>query len=120
MTGRLTSWQTEKWLEEIADSTWMALHFDNPDVASEWNSEVFGGGYSRQLASMYMPNDRALWNSGIVSFNGLPSVMVTHVCGWDSAIKGNMRFSIALPVPLRVIDGGQYSFGAGSLAISLD
>lgn len=120
MSGRITDWQTEEWLSSIMESTWMALHFDNPDVAGEWNSEVFGGGYVRQKAAMHQPNDRALWNSATVTFNGLPSVLITHVCGWTDQINGNMRFNIALPTPVRTISGGQYSFGPGTLAVSLD
>jgi len=120
MAGRITNWQTEQWLQDIVENTYVAIHFDNPDVAGEWNSELFGGGYVRQKAAMYSPNDRAVWNSKAVTFNGLPAVLITHVCGWDAQINGNMRFSIALPEPVRVLAGSRYSFGPGVLAVSLD
>lgn len=119
-TGRITDWQAEEWLASIMDNVWVGLHFDNPDIAGEWNSEVFGGGYSRQRASMYQPNDRALWNSNAVIFNGMPAVIVTHVCGWTEQIGGNMRFLIELPEPIRMLAGSRQSFGPGVLAISLD
>jgi len=120
MAGRITSWQTEQWLTEFIEGTWMALHFDNPDIAGEYNSEIFGGGYHRVQAVMYQPNDRAVWNSAPVVFNGLPVVTITHVCGWTDQVNGNMRFSIALPSPVRAVAGSQYAFGAAVLAVSLD
>lgn len=120
MTGRMTDWQIEQWLESIREDIWVALHFDNPDVAGQYNSEVFGGGYHRQKASMTMPNNRAIWNSSAVVFNGLPTISITHVCAWDSQINGNLRFSVALDDPVRVVAGGQYSFGTATMALSLD
>lgn len=120
MAGRLTDWQIERWLEDVVNNTWVALHFDNPDIAGQYNSEFYGGGYRRVQAVMYQPNNRAVWNSAPVIFNSLPGIMITHVCGWDASINGNMRFSIELPSPVRVISGSQYSFGPGSLAVSMD
>lgn len=120
MTGRISDWQAEQWLEDLREGTWMALHFDNPDVAGAYNSEMFGMGYARQKVTMTPTANRATWNASAVTFSGLPAAVVTHVCGWDAAINGNLRFSIALPNPLRILAGSRQSFGPQILAVSFD
>jgi hypothetical protein len=120
MTGRISDWQVEQWLAELSGDTWMALHFDNPDVAGAYNSELSGQGYARQKVTMGATANRAVWNSGAVIFAGLPASIITHICGWDAAVNGNLRFSIALPNPLRILAGSRQSFASGVLAVSLD
>jgi hypothetical protein len=120
MSGRFSDYQTEDWLSQVADNTWLSLHFDNPDVAGAYASEVFGQGYSRVRGVFADASGRAIWNSGTVTFTGLPAVVVTHVGGWNEAINGDLRFAVALPNPVRVQAGGRYSVSANTVALSLD
>lgn len=120
MSGRISDYQVEQWLAALQDSTFMALHTDNPDVAGAYASELFGGGYVRQKVTLTAPANRASWNAGVVTFSGLPAATITHIGGWNALINGDLRFSIALPAPLRVTAGSTRSFPAQMLAISLD
>jgi hypothetical protein len=120
MTGRISDYRAHLWLGELATGFYIALHHDNPDVAGAYASEVFGGGYARQKVSFTSPNNRAMFNMGAVSWNGLPGVTVTHLALWDSLINGNYEASIALDVPQRVLAGKSLAYGTGLLAFSLD
>jgi hypothetical protein len=120
MPGRFSDYQTEKWLDEIQSDCWLALHFDNPDIAGAYNSEVFGQGYARVRGVFTDASGRAIWNSGTVTWTGLPAVVVTHIAGWNERINGDYLFSVALPNPVRVAAGGRYSVGSNTVALSLD
>ena len=38
----ITDFVVEEWLRDITTDVWMSLHFDNPDLAGAYASEVFG------------------------------------------------------------------------------
>lgn len=120
MSGRISDWQVEQWLNDIQGTIWMSLHTDNPDVAGAYNSELYGQGYARQRVSMSPASNRAAWNTSSITFAGLPGAIVTHIGGWDEAINGNLRFSIALASPLRIVAGSRQAFPPQILAVSLD
>jgi len=119
MTGRISDYLTGKWLADLS-TCWVALHTDNPDIAGAYASEVFGGGYGRQIGQFSFPDSRATWNTNAISFAGLPAVTLTHLCGWDSTVNGNLLWSIALDTPIRVIAGRGVSWAPETFAISLD
>jgi hypothetical protein len=120
MTGRFSDWQTEEWLNDIQGGTWLSLHIDNPDISGAYASEIFGQGYSRVRGVFGDASGRAVWNTGILTFTGLPAAVITHVGGWNAAINGDLRFSVALPNPVRVQAGGRYSLAAKTIVASLD
>jgi hypothetical protein len=120
MPGRFSDWQTEEWLDDVQSATWLSLHYDNPDVAGAYASEVSGQGYARVRGVFTDASGRAIWNSSTITWSGLPAVVVTHIGGWNALINGDLRFSVALPNPVRVSAGGRYSIGSNTVALSLD
>lgn len=119
MSGRISDYQVERWLTTMQTS-FLALHFDNPDVAGAYASEVFGGGYTRQRINFSLPANRAMWNLSAVSFTGLPGVTVTHLTLWDSLTAGNYLTTLALPASMRVLAGKSVAWGAQQIAVSID
>lgn len=119
MTGRISDYRAHKWLDELGTG-YLALHHDNPDVAGAYASEVFGGGYARQLVTFTSANNRAIFTMSAVLWAGLPGVTVTHIALWDSLINGNYEGCIGLLTPERVLPGKSISYAAGQIAFSLD
>ena len=115
--GIFSDYQVHKWLTELNNS-WAALHFDNPQVASAYASEVFGGAYSRKQMAMTTPSSRSTWNISAISWTGLPQVMLTHVGFWDLQYNGNLIGSAPLAAVKRILSGGTYALGAKQLALS--
>lgn len=118
--GRVSDFLVDKWLNELTSNTYAALHYDNPDVAGAYSSEVFGGSYARVKLSMTTSANRAIWNAGTITFTGLPTVSITHLGIWNAAINGDLLYSSPLPTPLRVQTGSRQAFPAGILAFSFD
>lgn len=119
--GRFSDFQVEKWLSGIASNgCWLALHYDNPDVAGAYASEVFGGTYRRVLADFTNVDGRTTWNTGAVKWSGLPSIVVTHVAGWDSLNNGNLLWSSSLDAIVRITEGNGFSLGARAIALSVN
>ena len=119
MTGRISSYQAERWLADFQQS-WVAMHYDDPEVAGAYASEVFGGGYARAQAIFTTPSSRAIWNVDPITFAGFPSVTITHLGLWDQEIGGNYMASIALDVPVRLLAGKQVVYAPNAIAVSLD
>ena len=118
--GRISDYRAEKWLGELVEGYYVGLHHDNPDVAGAYASEVFGGGYTRQVVQFTTPNNRAIFNLTALQWNGLPGVTITHLALWDSLINGNFEASIELDLPVRVLPGRSLGYPASVLAFSLD
>ena len=116
MSGRFSDYQVNQWLGDLSN-IWLAAHFDNPDVAGAYASEVFGGSYQRVACVMTMNNSRVLYNSAC-EIKGLPAVSITHLAGWDVQINGNLLFSVALPAPVRIAAGKSYSVPVNTIALS--
>lgn len=117
MAGRFSDYRVEKWLDDLS-VVWIAAHYDNPDVAGAYASEVFGGSYARVRCPMTQTANRAVFNLQPINILGLPAVTVTHIAGWDNQINGNMEFSIALPSPVRVVAGKSLPIPANTIALS--
>lgn len=106
-------------LNDIRAHCYVSLHFDNPSTAGAYASEVSGGGYSRILGSFTEPSSRTIWNSEAMTFSGLLSTRITHVCGWNEQKQGDLLWSAQLTEPLNIRQGGGYTFVAGDIAVSL-
>ena len=115
--GRFSDFRVETWLREL-QTCWLALHYDNPDVAGAYASEVSGNAYHRCEVDFTDPSNRAMWNSSYISFTGLPAIVLTHMAAWDSPINGNLEMSAPLAEPIRVVNGGRYDLGLHQFAIS--
>lgn len=114
-----SDYQHNLWLSQLTTG-WVALHYDNPDVAGAYASEVFGGSYARQKVLMTDPSSGVLFNSTAITFNGLPAVTVTHVAGWDAQVNGNYIWSALLPIPVRILAGRSLPLASGQIALSMD
>jgi hypothetical protein len=112
-----TDYQVHLWLA-AQDKYWVSLHFDDPVHAGAYASELSGDGYVRQQASYTSPANRTMWNQNNMQFAGLPACVITHMGGWDAKTKGNLRWSIELPDPKRIIQGGGFTIVQGQLALS--
>lgn len=117
--GTFSAYQVEKWLAEL-NNKWVALHYDNPEVAGAYTSEVFGGSYIRCRAQMTVPDGRATWNANNLSWIGLPAVRLLYLAFWDAQINGNYICSAPLDAEVRALAGSQFNYPAYSLAISID
>jgi hypothetical protein len=70
--GTFSDYQVNNWLKDYAHC-WVALHYDNPDIAGAYASEIFGGSYVRAAASFSDPTNRVTWNVTQAHFTGLPA-----------------------------------------------
>ena len=118
MPGSLSDYRVAKWLGDFS-SLWVGLHYDDPNLAGAYASEVFGGSYSRVKAPFTQAVSRSVFNTSGILFRGLPHVKLTHVSAWDAQFNGNMEFSIALPKPMIIQSGKSFQINANELAISL-
>lgn len=116
-TGKFSDYRVNRWLNEIEDC-WLALHFDNPDVAGAYASEVFGGSYTRMKCKMSSASNRGIYSLDSVLFTGLPAVGITHIAGWDAQYNGNLEWSAPLANPVKIPLGKTYSVPAGVIALS--
>ena len=115
--GNFSSYQVERWLGQLTNH-YAALHYDNPEVAGAYASEVFGGSYIRCKVIFTVPDNRAVWNANNLSWAGLPSMRISYIALWDAQINGNYVCSAPLDSVFRAVAGAKFIYPAGSFAIS--
>lgn len=114
-----TDYQVHLWLaDQQTTGRYVALHFDSPVHAGAYASELSGDGYVRQPVSFTTPANRAMWNTGVIRFAGLPAGQIFYLGGWDAITGGNLRWSSELPTPFRILQGGGYTIQPNELALS--
>ena len=119
--GRFSDFQVERWLGFLAqEGCYLALHYDNPDVAGAYASEVFGGTYRRVLADFSSVDGRTVWNTAPAKWTGLPAVGITHIAGWDAVVNGNLLWYSALPSIARVQVGQAFTLAGNTIALSVN
>jgi len=116
--GMFSDYRVEKWLDELS-SVWFSLHYDDPQTAGDYASEIFGGSYARVKGEMTEATGRVIFNSSDILFKGLPTVVITHIGGWNTKYNGDLEFSLPLPEPVRVLAGKQFLITGGELALNL-
>jgi len=116
--GSFSAYQVEKWLSDL-NNTYAALHFDNPEVAGAYMSEISGGSYKRCKAQFTAPDNRSTWNSNDLAWTGLPgNVKLAFIAIWDAQVNGNYICSAPLDAVTRVAAGSSFRYAAGELALS--
>jgi hypothetical protein len=115
-----TDMVVDQWLRDIVDQCYVALHFDNPDLAGAYASEIFGGAYKRTKVTFTPPESRATFNDSDITFKGLPAITITHIAGWDALINGNLLFFGPLPNPVKIQLGKTFTLSALDLSLSVD
>ena len=88
MDGTITDAQVHLWLQDIADSGYVSLHFDTPALGGLTAAEISGGGYQRFKMSWSNPDNRAIWSVVDARFTGLVQTKVTYFGVWDKLTKG--------------------------------
>ena len=116
--GSITDEQAHTWLQNIADSGWVSLHFDSPALGGPDKAEIAGGGYQRFKMIWNQPNNRAIWSLVDARFTGLTQNKLTYFGVWSAKNSGFLRAYGELPDPVVVLNGKGYVLHAGMLAIS--
>lgn len=116
MSGNFTDDQVHAWL--AGTGTWVSLHFDSPLHAGAYASELSGDGYVRQSATFTTPTNRAIWNTNVIRFQGLPATVIVYLGGWNARTQGDLLWYEELTDPFRVLSGGGYTLQPQTLVLS--
>jgi hypothetical protein len=119
MYGGLTDEQVHRWLQEIADLSFISLHFASPALGGNDLAEIFGGGYTRFPMTWHQPVNRGIWSSADAVFSGLTPNRVTYFGVWSDQNLGFLRGYGELPSPATIASGKGYVLAKGEIAISL-
>jgi len=116
--GLFSDYRVNLWLQALA-KPWLALHFDDPNIAGAYASEVFGGSYSRVQVVFSDPEGRVIFNESNVVWTGMPNTRITHVAAWSAQYNGDLEYSVPLPKAVSVTAGKKFQVDSAALAISL-
>lgn len=115
-----TSYQINRWLNQINTVMWAGLHFDDPGTSDPNVTEVFGGSYTRVKIAMGLPTNGAMFNAAAISFTGMPKTAVTHVGFWDAKTYGNLIGYAPFAQTIMVQAGRTITLPSGQVALSMD
>lgn len=118
MSGNVTDDQVHIWLQEIADTTYVSLHFDTPALGGVGSNEITGGGYKRSKVPFSQPANRTIWSLDDARFTGLTQNQLTHFGLWSDVTGGLLMGYGLLPVSVVITNGQGYILKGGDLAIS--
>ena len=117
--GSLTDQQAHLWLQQIADSGWVSLHYDNPSLGGVDRAELVGGGYQRVKMAWSQPSNRAIWSLVDARYAGLLQTKVVYFGVWNgNQASSFLRAYGELPEPKVVLNGKGFILHAGTLAVS--
>ena len=116
--GRIHTYLVSRWLQDLS-SSYVSLHFSDPDVDDPVLSEVSGNGYKRQMTIMEPVSDRSIMSTKEIRFVKLPPTLLTHFALWDSEIGGQLLASGPLAAAVRLIGDSSYVIPANNIAISI-
>jgi hypothetical protein len=120
MDGSFSDDQVHRWLQEIADESWVSLHYDTPALGGAGYCEIEGGGYHRVQAVFSQPANRSIWTLADARFSGLQQTQLTHFGIWTQQNKGRLMAYAALQEKVTILNGWGYRIQEGELAISID
>jgi hypothetical protein len=119
MDGSFSDEQVHLWLQEVADASWVSLHFDTPALGGVGANEIFGGGYVRVKGIFTQPSNRIIWLQEDIRWSGLTPNILTHFGIWNDPNQGMLRSWGRLPKKTQVLNGWGYQLHQGDLAISM-
>ncbi len=119
MEGSFTDARVHQWLQEIADESYISLHYDTPALSDATFAEIFGGGYTRQRVNWAQPTNRSIWSLEAVRFSGLVQNQLTHFGVWNALTGGELIAYARLPEMVILLSGQGHVFPAGELALSI-
>jgi hypothetical protein len=125
--GTISDAQVHLWLQDIADSGYVSLHFDTPALGGIAKAEISGGGYQRFKMSWSNPANRAIWSVVDARFTGLVQTKVTYFGIWDALGQRNLVTKkpallmayTELETPVAVLNGKGFVIPAGQIAVSM-
>lgn len=107
------------WLQTLASTAYVSLHYDDPGLDGVGLSEISGGSYVRVQAFFTQPSNRAIWTANDIRFTGLPATQISHVGIWTVPRGGILQAYQALPKK-RIVPAGQgLVITAGQIALSI-
>jgi hypothetical protein len=118
MDGSITDEQAHLWLQEVANSGWVSLHYDSPALGGDDKGEIAGGGYGRFKMVWSQPNNRAIWSLTDARWTGLTQNKLTYFGVWNQQFNGMLRAYAELPSPVAILNGKGYILYAGSIVVS--
>lgn len=119
MDGTITDDQVHAWLQQIADASWVSLHFDTPALGGLDKAEIAGGGYQRFKMAWSQPDGRSIWSLVDARFTGLTQTKVTYFGVWNSLNKGVLLAYTELQVPVQILNGKGFVIPARQIVISM-
>jgi hypothetical protein len=119
MEGTVTDQQVHIWLQEIADSGFVSLHFDTPALGGIDKAELSGGGYKRFKMAWSDPDNRAIWSTIDARFTGLMQTKVTYFGIWNQLNKGRLIAYAELTNPVAILNGKGFVIPAQQIAVSM-
>lgn len=119
MSNAFTDTAVNEFLTQYG-TLWLSLHYDDPGLGTYNNYEVAGGSYTRKSSTFSAPTSRTIWMNDAVTFNGLPSVALTHVGFW-TALSGGTLVAVSQigNGPISVTAGGSYSIPSNGVSLSI-
>lgn len=118
MDGSFTDDKVHQWLQEIADSAWVSLHFDTPALGGVGNNEISGGGYLRQKGIFSPPANRAIWTLEDARFTGLTQTVIAYM-GINDSANGGLLLAYGELTKQTIRNGAGYILHAGDVALSM-
>lgn len=117
MAGNFSATQINTWLNAITAGTYVALHFDHPEVAGP-TSEYSGGGYARDTTTWTAASNKSVWNTGNLAYSGLVAGTVSYLAGYTALAGGTLQWWIQLPTPRQVASGAGYLISANDIVLA--
>jgi hypothetical protein len=98
-------------------TVYLSLHDDDPGATGA--DEITGGSYAREAVAFGAASSGAVANTGVIEFEDMPAVTVTHVGYWSASTAGTFQFSGAVAAPSAISAGNTLRFAIGALTVDL-
>jgi hypothetical protein len=115
--GAFSDTQRNTWLASITGSAWVKLHLGDPGVSGTSNPAV---NTTRMQAAFLVPAAGVTSNNAGVTWVGVPATETySHVSLWTQAVGGLLLGTDALPAPVPVTGGANFTIAIGALQLSI-
>lgn len=118
MDGSISDEQANVWLQDIADSGYISLHYESPSMMGTGRGEISGGGYKRFKMGWSQPSNRTIWSLDDARFTGLLQNKISHFGIWNALNSGRVMAYGPLADPVVLLTGSGYVLHEGEIAVS--
>lgn len=113
--GSFSETQRNTWLTSVIGSVWVKLHLGNPGALGTASPAA---NTTRLQAAFTVPAVGATSNSAGVTWVSVPATETySHVSLWTLAVGGVLLGTDALPAPVPVTSGGNFTVAIGDLQL---